>query len=183
MRPEINHDAHIRVGTCGSCGGPVVIYTGPWRSRERVCRHCGVAPATPHIDKCQCPEHAPLQYRRTACEGAVKERESRTAIRIALTTINRIVETLAAMTAERDALRESLGASLLRESQEQAWRLALESRAEKAEGERDVSEAVVDSLAQQWAALKVWLRDPENRSEYPEWADGVLDQMEHPEDQ
>ena len=43
MRPEINHDAHIRVGTCGSCSGPVVIYTGPWRSRERVCRYCGMA--------------------------------------------------------------------------------------------------------------------------------------------
>jgi len=71
----------------------------------------------------------------------------------------------------------------LRESQEKAWRLAVEVRAEKAEGERDVSEAVVDSLAQQWAALKVWLRDPENRIEYPEWADGVLDQMEHPEGQ
>ena len=68
MRPEINHDAHIRVGTCGSCGGPVVIYTGPWRSRERVCRHCGVAPATPHIDKCQCPDCEPSKYPRKACD-------------------------------------------------------------------------------------------------------------------
>ena len=155
----IDRDEHRVVGTCGVCGGPVVIYTGPWQSRERVCRHCGVSPTAPHIDKCQCPDCEPSKYPRKACDrGAFSP-------------------------TERDALRESLRAALLRESQEKAWRLAVEVRAEKAEGERDVSEAVVDSLAQQWAALKVWLRDPENRIEYPEWADGVLDQMEHPEGQ
>jgi len=116
----IDRDEHRVVGTCGVCGGPVVIYTGPWQSRERVCRHCGVSPTAQHIDKCQCPEHAPLQYRRTACEGAVED---------------------------RDVLTESLRAALLRESQEKAWRLALEARAEKAEAERDTLEAERDRIA------------------------------------
>jgi len=116
----IDRDKYSVVGTCGVCGGPVVIHTGPWQSRERVCRYCGVAPATPHIDKCQCPDCEPSKYPRKACDrGAFSP-------------------------TERDALRESLRASLLRESQEKAWRLALEARVETLESERDTLEAERD---------------------------------------
>lgn len=42
----------------------------------------------------------------------------------------------------------------------------------------DKSEAALAAQRQQVLALREWLNDPYNRCEYPEWADGVLEQMD-----
>ena len=70
---------------------------------------------------------------------------------------------------DRDALRESLRASLLRESQEKAWRVALEARVEKAEAE-------LDWINQRRAQLKI-----DTESIIARWTS--LSRLENPEDQ